>query len=184
MRMAFSPTHPIASLFPNSTIHGDSADIGYPQESGLYRTLYPRLMSTDTTAETKGYLFLRLDNKNRYLEGTLKLYRSRTWVFLDDASLYKTQGEGPHFPAQDVAYPDISLHDIIGPRWDPGPRKSWHPMSLSPEVEVRELSRVFSLKGDDARISRVRFHEGVPTAYSHYNYKGNNRIPGVDPYEE
>ncbi|KAI0506308.1 hypothetical protein F5B22DRAFT_660392 [Xylaria bambusicola] len=77
----------------------------------------------------------------------LKLYRSRAWVFLDDARLFKSDGEGPHFPADDIVFPHIRFNDIIGPRLyinlssrDPRAKK-W-----TATEEARHLSQLLSLQ--------------------------------------
>ncbi|KAI0155220.1 hypothetical protein GGR57DRAFT_92359 [Xylariaceae sp. FL1272] len=72
----------------------------YRDCSGLYRRLFPRIGNMQWYYQRK----------------FLELYRSRAWVFLDDARLFKLKREGPHFPAEDIVFSDVEFDDIIGHR--------------------------------------------------------------------
>ncbi|KAJ3565612.1 hypothetical protein NPX13_g7443 [Xylaria arbuscula] len=115
-------------------------DESYHDSSGLYQMLYPRF-----TVGRVGYM--GDISKHIYCKKISLLYRSRAWAFLDDARLFKYQGERewPYFLADDAVFPAIRFHDIIGPRqlcewsWE---RQRSRP--FSPETEIRNLSNAIA----------------------------------------
>ncbi|KAI1193631.1 hypothetical protein F5X97DRAFT_313566 [Nemania serpens] len=111
---------------------------------GLYQMLYPRLKAKSRMNP--------LSRRYLYQDNALCLYRSRAWVFFDDARLFKAHGEGPHFPADDIIFPAIQFHDIIGPSHNYGESHDAEDSEgFSLEIEMRNLSKVLQ---DSHRISR------------------------------
>ncbi|KAI1180959.1 hypothetical protein F4777DRAFT_527642 [Nemania sp. FL0916] len=101
----------------------------------LYRMLYPGLR-TRNKGEPHSLRSLCQDN-------ALFLYRSRAWVFFDDVHLFKAHGDGPHFPADEITFPPIQFHDIIGPSHDYGESHDVEDSEgFSLEIEMRNLSKV------------------------------------------
>ncbi|KAI1108295.1 hypothetical protein F5Y14DRAFT_93988 [Nemania sp. NC0429] len=104
---------------------------------GLHQMLYTR-----AAAETAGIKDFR--SRINFENKIYNLYRSRAWAFFDDARLFKSQGEGPHFPAADVIFPTLPFHDIIGSRYDYGQPWYWvRPDILIPENEISNLDTLF-----------------------------------------
>ncbi|KAJ8124811.1 hypothetical protein O1611_g8829 [Lasiodiplodia mahajangana] len=102
---------------------------------GLYQMLYPRLRAK-SEIEPLSRRYLHQDN-------ALCLYRSRAWVFLDDARLFKAHRDGPHFPADDITFPAIQFHDIIGPSHDYGESHDVEDSEgFSLEIEMKNLSKL------------------------------------------
>ncbi|KAI0117752.1 hypothetical protein GGR51DRAFT_266285 [Nemania sp. FL0031] len=102
---------------------------------GLYQMLYPRLGAKSRMGPlSRSYL---------YQDNALCLYRSRAWVFFDDARLFKAYKDGPHFPADDITFPAIQFHDIIGPSHDYGESHDVEDSEgFSLEIEMKNLSKV------------------------------------------
>ncbi|KAI1184711.1 hypothetical protein F5B17DRAFT_410943 [Nemania serpens] len=111
---------------------------------GLYQMLYPRL-EAKSDMEPLSRQYLCQDN-------ALCLYRSRAWVFFDDARLFKAHGDGPHFPADDIIFPAIQFLDIISLSHDYGESHDVEDSEgFSLEIEMRNLSKVLQ---DSHRIPR------------------------------
>lgn len=122
-------------------------DKSYHEGPDLYEMLYNR--PTDGRVRFRAGI-IKCPYQRKYFEfihreKLFMLYRSRAWAFFDDARLFKSQGEGPHFPADDVVFPTIQFHDIIGPRRDYGESQDFEePEDFSPEIEIRNLSRAMT----------------------------------------
>ncbi|KAK5629068.1 hypothetical protein RRF57_004783 [Xylaria bambusicola] len=110
-------------------------DKSYHEGSGLYQMLYTRLAAVKAKC--------RWSNENfGYQRRLSALYRSRAWTFFDDARLFKSQDDGPHFLVDNIVFPDIPFHDIIGPRRDEA--QYFEEPDFSSEVEIGNLSRAIT----------------------------------------
>ncbi|KAI0199507.1 hypothetical protein F4808DRAFT_432672 [Astrocystis sublimbata] len=75
-----------------------------------------------------------MNERNEYYQ----LYRSRAWIFLDDERLFKSDGNGPGFPAFDVLLPNTPFDDIIGSRLAYRPPRSPYDPYLSGNSSASE----------------------------------------------
>ncbi|KAI0870651.1 hypothetical protein GGS24DRAFT_474462 [Hypoxylon argillaceum] len=122
----------------SSLLGGDSIfqDGNYLDGPGLYQKLYPRIEHMEDW-----------NGMGTEQDKYLRLYRSRAWVFLDDARLFKSDGEGPHFPAEDVIFPRIRFNDIIGSRLHVNLlSRNLRAAEWTPREESMHLSQLLSLQ--------------------------------------
>ncbi|KAI1169939.1 hypothetical protein F4777DRAFT_595796 [Nemania sp. FL0916] len=144
------PGQTVSSLLQGNTAFQDG---GYLDGPGLYQRLYPRI---EYTQDWDGM---------RHQDKYLKLYRSRAWVFFDDSRLFKSDGEGPQFPTDDIVFSHIRFNDIIGPRLHINcPRHSIRTAEWTPREESRHLSQLLSLR--EASIAERLRQSKMPCDYS------------------
>ncbi|KAI0443521.1 hypothetical protein F4803DRAFT_306266 [Xylaria telfairii] len=123
----------VSSLLGGDNTFQDGSCLDGPS---LYQRLYPRI---ENMQDWNGMG----PEHDKYLN----LYRPRAWVFLDDARLFKSDGEGLHFPADHVVFSDIRFNDLIGPRLRINLlSRNLRAAEWTPREESRHLSQLLSLQ--------------------------------------